>query len=95
MCNKLIKILLNINLLEKKEIDSKEEIDNEIYYKWTSGASIKVDNISNSSYENQIKFLENMIELEKYCRYIYINLENNILESERTKSLMNIIKYFI
>lgn len=95
LCNKLIKTLLSINLLEKKEIHSEGEIDNEIYYKWTSGASIKVDNIGNSSYENQIKFLENMIELEKYCRYIYINLEKNISESERTKSLMNIIKYFI
>lgn len=87
LCNTLINRLLNIELLEKKATNSEEEF----YYRWTSKAKIKIDSINNDMYQNEIKVLEDMIELERYCRAIYLDLEENKQKVEKTKNLMNVI----
>lgn len=73
MCNELINRLLDTDLLEKKAIND----DEETYFRWTTKANIKIDGINNDQSQSKIKFLENMIEIEKYCRDILIDLEGN------------------
>ena len=65
--NELINKLLEIELLEKKE-------DEEFCYKWTSKANVKTDGINDYLSETKTRFLEDMIEFEKYCREIYKDL---------------------
>ena len=64
---KLNELFNEIELLEKKE-------DEEFCYKWTSKANVKTDGINDYLSETKTRFLEDMIEFEKYCREIYKDL---------------------
>lgn len=90
MCNVLMNSLLDRNLLEKKAIND----DEETYYRWTIQADIKIDAISNNQSQGKIKFLENMIEIEKYCRDILIDLEGNN-HKYSNQSLMKLVEQLV
>ncbi|MCL7874504.1 P-loop NTPase fold protein [Bacillus altitudinis] len=90
MCNVLMNSLLDRNLLEKKAIND----DEETYYKWTIQADIKIEGISNNQSQGKIKFLENMIEIEKYCRDILIDLEGNN-HRYSNQSLMKLVEKLV
>ncbi|HAT4161732.1 ATP-binding protein [Clostridium perfringens] len=68
--NELTDKLLEIELLERKE-------DEEFCYRWTSKANVKTDGINDYLSERKTRFLEDMIEFEKYCREIYKDLLGN------------------
>lgn len=89
MCNQLINSLVDRELLEKKESNNEEEI----FYKWTSQAEIKIDGFNDQS-QGKIKFLEDMIEIEKYCRAILIDLEENS-EKYNKQSLMRLVEELV
>ncbi|WP_026106384.1 ATP-binding protein, partial [Clostridium saccharoperbutylacetonicum] len=74
LCNNLIKSLLENNLLEsKEEIEAEEKV---IYYVWTSEAEIRTEGTINNLDNAKSAILENMIELEKYCREIILDLND-------------------
>ncbi|MCY9369965.1 ATP-binding protein [Bacillus haynesii] len=90
ICNELISELLNVDLLEKKSTKD----DEEIYYRWTTQANIKIDGISNDQSQVKIKFLEGMIDIEKYCRDILIDLEGNNQQYNK-RSLLSLVKSLV
>lgn len=69
----LIKKLLEVKLLEEKQTNQNEKK----FYKWSSDAGIDVRNNYYDLNSQQMVFLENFIQLEKYCRTIYIDLLSN------------------
>lgn len=87
MCNELINRLLDKKLLERKI--SKEE---EIFYRWTTEADIKIDGMGDDQSQDQIKFLESMIEIEKYSRDILIDLRGN---EYTPRSLIKVIEELV
>ncbi|MBA5711311.1 P-loop NTPase fold protein [Bacillus velezensis] len=90
MCNKLLNSLLDRNLLGKKSNND----DEEIYYRWTAQANIKIDGISNDQSQGKIKFLEGMIEIEKYCRDILVDIEGDKNKYSK-QSLMKLVKKLV
>lgn len=89
MCNELINRLLDKKLLERKI--SKEE---EIFYRWTTEADIKIDGMGDDQSQDKIKFLESMIEIEKYSRDILIDLRGNNREYT-SRSLIKLIEELV
>ncbi|MCY8512732.1 ATP-binding protein [Bacillus atrophaeus] len=90
MCNELMNMLLDRDLLETKEISD----DEETYYRWTTQANIKIDGISNDQSQGKIKYLEGMIEIEKYCRDILEDLEENNYKYGK-RSLMKLVEELV
>ncbi|MBU5247081.1 AAA family ATPase [Bacillus halotolerans] len=90
MCNDLMNMLLDKDLLEKKEISG----DEETYYRWTTKANIKIDGISNDQSQGKMKFLEGMIEIEKYCRDILTDLEEYNHEYSK-RNLMKLVEQLV
>lgn len=89
MCNELINRLLDKKLLERK-ISNEEEI----FYRWTIEADIKIDGMGDDQSQDQIKFLESMIEIEKYSRDILMDLRGNNREYT-SRSLIKLIEELV
>jgi hypothetical protein len=91
--NRLINGLLNKNLLEKKADNNDEQEVN--YYKWTSDANIKMEVMGDELAQIKSKFMENMIELEKYCRDICLDLNKNYEKNRKSFGLTSSISELI
>jgi len=89
LCNSMAVELTLGKLLEKKE-DNKTE---EAFYRWTNQAEIKTTGIQNDISNSKIKFLEEMITIEKYAREILDDL--NLLEENKKINLVNLITLLI
>lgn len=88
LCTELMSNLLNTGLIEKKVNNNEEEI----YYRWTKQANIKIDGFNNDQSKGEIRFLEEMIELEKYCRDILIDLEGNNNQNRQPRNVIQLIR---
>ena len=82
----LFEILINC-LLEKNMLERKE--NNTIYYKWTKKAYIKVKGINNKLNKIEWKVIEEIIEIEEYCKGIYVDLLEESIENRDFISIIN------
>lgn len=89
MCNELINRLLDQKLLEKK-VSSEEEH----FYRWTVEADIKTEGIVNDQSQDKIKFLESIIEIERYSRDVLIDLGKGD-QAVNKKSLIKLLEELV
>ncbi|SES13028.1 ATP-binding protein [Salipaludibacillus aurantiacus] len=89
LCNDLAGELILEKLLFKKEADETDEV----LYRWTNQAKIKATGIQNDISDSKIKFLEEMITIEKYAREIIEDLK--LSEDSKKINLVNMVKLLI
>jgi len=88
ICNELISKLLDKKLLEKTILNDGDEI----LYRWTVKADIKVEGINKEDEQSidKIRFLDSMNEIERHSRNILMDLKEN--DQDYNKKSLNKIR---